>query len=141
MDAPSITCGQTNTSWLRAIPLAAVVVCTAVSPTPASAQEEFPDSLWNYVQTPWVNFIFGLAVVMDVTGYSQDQASEDYFGNLNQGREGEIRGLRGLFTGQVRVLGRSYDYLFAAAYRGFDRGFESYEYVPKLEVALYNKIT
>ena len=105
----------------------AVGVALACAPAPVQAQEEFPDSLWNYVQTPWLNFVFGLAIVMDVTGYNQDQASKDYFGNLNQGREGEIRGLRGLFTGQVRILGRSYDYLFAAAYRGFDRGFEQDE--------------
>jgi phosphate-selective porin OprO/OprP len=110
---------------VRALPLA--LCLAAAAPHEASAQEEFPDSLWNYVQTPWLNFVFGLAIVMDVTGYKQDQASEDYFGNLNQGREGEIRGLRGLFTGQVRILGRSYDYLLAGAYRGFDRGFEQDE--------------
>jgi phosphate-selective porin OprO/OprP len=101
-----------------------IVALLALAPTPAHAQEEFPDSLWNYFQTPWLNVVFGLAIVMDVTSYNQDQASKDYFGNLNEGREGEIRGLRGLFAGQVRVLGKSYDYLFAAAYRGFDRGFE-----------------
>jgi phosphate-selective porin OprO/OprP len=104
-----------------------IAALLALAPTPAHAQEEFPDSLWNYFQTPWLNVVFGLAIVMDVTGYDQDAASREYFGNLNVGREGEIRGLRGLFTGQVKVLGRSYDYLFAAAYRGFDRGFEQDE--------------
>jgi phosphate-selective porin OprO/OprP len=107
-----------------AVALALSAALIGSAPTPVTAQDAFPDSLWNYVQTPWLNFVFGLGVMMDVTGYNQDQASKDRFGDLNVGREGEIRGMRGIFLGQVRLLGRSYDYVFAAAYRGFDRGFE-----------------
>jgi phosphate-selective porin OprO/OprP len=112
-------------------PRATLVIALAVGMVTFSATDtraqEFPDSLWNYFQTPWFNGVFMVAAYLDVTGYGQDQESIDHVGDLSIGREGEIRAIRWGLAGEVNVFGRPIGYQYAAAYRGFDRGFETDE--------------
>jgi phosphate-selective porin OprO/OprP len=97
----------------------------AYTPPPFMVPLNYQDaSKWNQFETKYINGIFVSAMVLDRMNWlSQDQNSEDQWGDLDFYDGGEIRGFRFGFVGTLNFE-KPWIYTVFAATHAFDKGFE-----------------
>ncbi len=103
----------TKASWL------------AYTPPPFMVPLNYQDTTaWNRFETKYVNGVFISALVIDRMNWlSQDEGSENQWGNLDFHDGGEIRGFRFGLIGTLNFA-KPWVYTFFAATHAFDKGFE-----------------
>jgi phosphate-selective porin OprO/OprP len=98
----------------------------AYTPPPFAMPTNYRDaSKWNQWESEYVNGVFIGAMVIDRANWlTQDDASEQQWGNLNSFDGGEIRGFRVGIIGTLN-FNNPWVYTFFAATNAFDKGFET----------------
>lgn len=77
---------------------------------------------WNRVESEWIDSLLIFGVILDYSGFSQDQNSTNHVGNLKQYSRGDIRGIR---VGSVGTINWNKPWRYTASFAlgAWDNGF------------------